>query len=127
MPVYCVPLSLLPLALLFLAVLVAVVPPRRGPAVAVAASSAPASSTLHCAARTHTMAALRMLALRHLVRPARASPRASSQRLWARVQDIRCHATHGAGLPASRQQTTHLSKPLRDLDCVIEESVTQSE
>jgi ATP synthase F1 complex assembly factor 1 len=41
------------------------------------------------------MTALRMPALRHLVRPPPASPRAS-QRRWARVHDVRCHATHGA-------------------------------
>ncbi|KAK7180612.1 hypothetical protein DPSP01_006448 [Paraphaeosphaeria sporulosa] len=41
------------------------------------------------------MAALRMPTLRHLARQAPASPRAC-QRRWARVQDVRFHATHGA-------------------------------
>lgn len=41
------------------------------------------------------MAALRMPPLRHLARQAPASPRAC-QRRWARVQDVRFHATHGA-------------------------------
>lgn len=44
---------------------------------------------------TGTMAALRIPTLRHLARQAPASPRAC-QRRWARVQDVRFHATHGA-------------------------------
>ncbi|KAF9730793.1 hypothetical protein PMIN02_009928 [Paraphaeosphaeria minitans] len=41
------------------------------------------------------MAALRMPTLRHLARQATGGPRAC-QRRWARVQDVRFHATHGA-------------------------------
>ncbi|KAF2441359.1 ATP11-domain-containing protein [Karstenula rhodostoma CBS 690.94] len=52
---------------------------------------------LHLHPHTHTpaMAALRMPTLRYLARQASASPRAC-QRRWARVQDVRFHATHGA-------------------------------